>query len=426
MTELGAQGLKDAQQDGFIEDLSEHAVLTVAQQQLLVTLTPERALTAGMTPFLERIFQDRCLVNSEDFPWIGLPSLANKLKPDFFVGAHTGVYEKCPIPESKSQSVQALRKTQPLARFGPCYWDLRDSVFIGECKLKVNNAGVGELLNKLGHLDTTERANERMRGFIFDAEECWLIEAMALKCVRYKRVPWTAGGSLKEIQKFFPWNQGWHAIPDMCQKLKVEIVQGEPYLGMGARGRVFRVRRTDGHPDDHHALKVVQAKDKWCVEKEHARLVQEALRCPLLVRPTSPLRGIDGLFGYTMQPIGQSVRSLWKPELIPRAMSSLCGLHCYHLVHGDPRLENLLSVDSSATPYVWADVVGMTDGISLASQLNYRDDMAVLVRSILRCDDLSEAMKSFLEQYDPQNKATLEALIALVESTATVAILDEH
>jgi len=149
-------------------------------------------------------------------------------------------------------------------------------VFIGECKLKVKNDGVGELLNKLRHLDTTEHANERMRGFIFDAEECWLIEAMTLKCVKYKRVPWTAGGSLKEIRKFFQWKQDWHSIPSMCQELKVEIVQGEPYLGMGARGRVFRVRKTDGHPDDHHALKVVQAKDKWCVEKEHARLMQEA------------------------------------------------------------------------------------------------------------------------------------------------------
>jgi len=35
MTELGAEGLKDAERDGFIEDPSEHAVLTVGQQQLL-------------------------------------------------------------------------------------------------------------------------------------------------------------------------------------------------------------------------------------------------------------------------------------------------------------------------------------------------------------------------------------------------------
>jgi len=84
-----------------------------------------------------------------------------------------------------------LRNIQPLARFGPCYWDLRDSVFIGECKLEVGNDGVGELLNKLGHLDTTPHMNARMRGFIFDAKECWLIESIALKCVAYKRVPWS-------------------------------------------------------------------------------------------------------------------------------------------------------------------------------------------------------------------------------------------
>jgi len=429
---LGAEGMKGVREEGFIADESEVAVLTQQDQESFAKLKPEKALVAAMTPFLERIFAPRCVVNSEGSPW---PSLADKLKPDVFVGAHTGVY-KSRVSETKSVDVQVLRGAQPLARFGPCYWDLRDSVFIGECKLKVKNDGVGELLNKLGHLDTTVHMNARMRGFIFDAEECWLIESIAMKGVTLKRVPWTAGGSEKEIRNFFSWNQGWHAITDMCQRLNVEIVQGEPYLGMGARGRVFRVRRVDGHPEDHHALKVVQAKDQQNVKKEHARLMHEAEigRCPLLVRPTSLLHRIDGLLGYTMQPIGRSVRSLWNPNLIPDAMNSLRALHCYGLLHGDPRLENLLLVDSPATPYVWADVVDMMDGIASVGHLHYQGDMAVLVRSILR-RDLSEEMETVLENYDPNNGDTFEALIAFVAATArslveapsaTAVILDEH
>jgi len=57
------------------------------------------------------------------------------------------------------------------------------------------------------------------------------------------------------------------------------------------------------------------------------------------------------------------------------------------------------------------------------------------VQSVLRCD-LSEEMKILVEQYDPEMKATLKALIAFVELTAQSlrlevpselgALLNEH
>jgi len=113
-----------------------------------------------------------------------------------------------------------------------------------------------------------------------------------------------------------------------------------------------------------------------------------------------------------MQPIGQSVRSLWKPQLIPDAMSSLRDLHLCGLVHGDPRLENLLFCLFTTPHYVWADLVGLTS-TDPASRLNYREDMAALVKSILR-HDLSEEMKTLLEQYEPENETSLKVLIAFV------------
>lgn len=172
---------------------------------------------------------------------LGRTGLIGAMQEDFI--ETPSVYESKVPKTSSEEIVQNLRKAQPRARFGPCYWDLRDSVFIGRCKLKVENAGIGEFLNQQMHLNQ----NERMCGFLFDAEECWLIESFGLKCSRYKRVPWTAKGSLKEIRNLFQWNRGWHAITEMCRVLEVEIVEGEPYFGYGCT-RTSLSSSTDWRP----------------------------------------------------------------------------------------------------------------------------------------------------------------------------------
>jgi len=143
--------------------------------------------------------------------------------------------------------------------------------------------------------------------------------------------------------------------PKCAECWKLRLWKGSPILGMGAHGRVFRVRRTGGHRDEHHALKVVQAKDKRSAQKELARLNHEAKRCPLLVQPTSELRGTDGLLdtrcSQSDRVFGRSGNPASSPTLCARCVTSIAMGS-----HGDPRLENLLFCSLT----VWADLVGLT------------------------------------------------------------------
>jgi len=81
----------------------------------------------------------------------------------------------------------------------------------------------------------------------------------------------------------FPWTK---RLTDACKTLSVDAVEGQAFLGCGARGRVFKVEREDG---TYFALKIVD-------QSSAATLYREATASN---EPSST--------GFTITPAGQCV-----------------------------------------------------------------------------------------------------------------------
>ncbi len=132
-------------------------------------LSRERELVQHLSPYLQAVFPDRVLVNSESKPWLVVDPQRTKFheKPDVFF-CHAACYT--------SQDKPSWCQDEPLDRAFGVLTSMRlaEDAFIGDCKCGIQPAAFGEILHHLHRLAASIKC--LARGFLFDWHECWLLE----------------------------------------------------------------------------------------------------------------------------------------------------------------------------------------------------------------------------------------------------------
>lgn len=103
--------------------------------------------------------------------------------------------------------------------------------------------------------------NVLIGGIAFDQSELWLVNMSGPLCTSMTKCKWRTPGSvdaLKQFLKTYEKNPWTILLDAACQNFEVEVVVGKAFLGLGAFGRVFRVKETNGE-NREMALKVVLA-----------------------------------------------------------------------------------------------------------------------------------------------------------------------
>jgi len=183
-----------------------------------------------------------------------------------------------------------------------------------------------------------------------------------------------------------------------CDACGVDLAEEEAFLGAGAMGRVFAVTcRSDAQK--RAALKIVTRDHEYVLQHEAQRLVAaEALDFVVNVVKSFTILPSNLGAAIVISPVGIPLdrESLLDDGVIHRVVHLLQRLHSAGIVHGDPRLANIIVVNDDL---VWIDLAHLMrwqhDSFSI--------DMEVLCRSLLHIDlevSLQDSLRAALKSYD--------------------------
>ena len=360
----------------------------------------ENTLVALFTPYISQLcdlLPGTVLVNSELIQWIHtkleLPSLYQK--PDLFM-CHKSALIYSDAPKVNSKSVASTHFAQSYRHdsfiFGECVWSLRDCVYcIFEAKLQLSgnlHMELGEIFPKMQNLlRGTHIASSKC--CLFDKHMVHLLEFTATGLLSRNQFSWTTPGSKDALLAFIrpKVEPTWvRVLNRLCEEFNVVLyfapapsttdsipnkkqskLPSPCFLGRGATGRVFAVQRM-GAPSSSppFALKIADTPDHISMlEAELAKMdtIQKQLETtpnpslqpylPILQSERKVLPGRTGA-GFLFGPVGKTVQTLPREQsLFNLVMDALFILHRNGISHGDPRMENLLKIDSGQL--VWID-----------------------------------------------------------------------
>jgi tRNA A-37 threonylcarbamoyl transferase component Bud32 len=251
-----------------------------------------------------------------------------------------------------------------------------------------------------------------LRGLVLGKYYFWLLELNSIT-----RWPasvswgsWTDGGSAAALRSFFP-PLPWHvAVDEACHTLGVLPVT---FLGEGAMARVFSAN-DHGQPV---AVKVVALKT-LLDSNEQGRIAAQLERdfnllqslqgqnLPV-VKVVSEFYRTENCACFAMTPVGTRTVNAddLKNDGIYKACAVLHDLHTNSVVHGDPRLDNLLKLSNGRV--IWTDLAqGSTN---LPGELGEKEDIKILARSCLHAvypgRELSFALNTTIESHDRTDRS---------------------
>ena len=356
----------------------------------------EKELVSLYTPSLMQILNevspDLRLVNSEYFPWLQCVSghRSSDLKPDLFSGHHSLVqflpaYARAP----------ACVVPRFFGKFAS--WESRGSIHcIWDAKWKIDMKAFGEKCKYLqiageDCVDYNDVA-VKLKGVLFDVEEFWMIRSSGNTIVDVVKCPWTQSGSKQQLVNFLHVADPWlEALSCLCDALGVTILdlssspptkEGQTaFLGSGANGRVFKL-------SSGPVIKIVVGRKADNVEKEY-KMMLKYLTDPAyqqiqsLVFPVVESTFRDGVVcggvSYAGYMLGQEGCKIVRPlsdEVKTELAAALYGLHSCDVIHGDPRIENALTLDGTLK---WID---FRHSEVVTGKMSRRRDVEILYKSI--------------------------------------------
>jgi serine/threonine protein kinase len=157
---------------------------------------------------------------------------------------------------------------------------------------------------------------------------------------------------------------------------KQEQIQSS-FLGAGANGRVFKL-------SNDKVIKIVIGKKSNEVEKEYTIMLkyQETNDLKNFVFPV-----VEGSFksghigrlayaGYLLAKEGEKIQNFNSVKIKKSLASALYGLHSCNVIHGDPRIDNVLVLDGSLK---WID---FRQSDPFATKFSKRYDVEILLTSL--------------------------------------------
>lgn len=364
-------------------------------------ITNEAVFDAFITPFFSTILHSCGLVfvNSERYQWLSQSTLVAKntdLKPDGFA-THRGMFRGKPVPNDG-----VLRPSG--FRFGVAEEELFDCLILFESKLTITDAAFGQVARYLETLSPEASAS----AILFDRRSFWLITSHKAVIVKVQIGMWANNGSKSLFQNFITDNVSpWAArLTLACSCLGVDVVEGDAFLGRGAHGRVFKVTRQDG---EVVALKIVEKCSVGRLHQEEKALTS-AQHTGLTTRPVENLIETPESAALLLSPVGKPLSRPSTRQEVRSLFGLLWQLHANGLVHGDPRVPNVILHGENL---LWIDLVEVME----ASSTLKRFDAEILTRSILsvsRTGVLDQTLVQLIDEYS--ERATGENLDRVAEA----------
>jgi tRNA A-37 threonylcarbamoyl transferase component Bud32 len=369
------------------EKVGQPSVLKAPEATRLAEIADEHCLVAFLTTYLEDVFKETgySIVNSEEYAWVETGSRNSKsnLKPDLLL-CHDSIYTTRPPSRPKGEMLNNMRKET--YKFGVLKdWRLRKCIGATlEAKLKIDNQGFGEVLNYGAHIcynnigDTSAPVHTRL--ILFDRFCFWLVDYTRGSVSGVKTCGWTMPGSRKCLADFYLQDDWMKLLKCACRKFSLEVMPNA-FLGAGAFGLVFSVHRQDDAKKKLMALKLVNTANVLGLKQEQCTMITAKLSCPDLVVgvEVDGFASFDDLGGaLLLSDVGEAVPQKCCNDLI----TLLAQLHEQNIIHGDPRIQNAVSVsdDQNNKKLMWIDFLESPG--PLDSKLHKQNDMKILLTSL--------------------------------------------
>jgi len=407
------------------------AVLTEAAQSSLAGLPKEVEVVAFLSSALARLrpisepSDDACpriLVNSEFLPWLQHPSVPNRpsarLKPDLF--------------GSWAPFIFFRDRSSPLQQADGCFGTLASQNLQQQgCVAEFFEGKKGRLSDaQFGDLCQYHRCvSGVVHGMLFSDLEFWLYKSCDGAPMSLVKCPsWTVPGSADLIRRFFAGVRE-PLLATVLRRLMSALgvrAHSSAFLGSGASGSVFAVRSAAGD-GPLLALKVVCTTDSTSVTREFLALASAATAGAAVLPPVADsLTLCTGGAGYLLSAVGRQYEVSSRARCAA-AFRALATLHERGIIHGDPRLPNLLLLadEAGGERAVWIDLYSATDLTAAGAPFSALSgaDALQLVHSILSVQDRADVPPAVVDATRAYSAApaaveAAEALAAAVWAAA--------
>ncbi|KAL7690099.1 putative protein kinase [Plasmopara halstedii] len=298
----------------------------------------EAVFDAFIAPFFSTILQSSGLVfvNSERYQWLSQSTLvttSTDLKPDGFA-THRGMYRAEAVPDDGVSRPNDFRS-------GVAEEELFDCIILFERKLSITEVALGQVERYIQNLCPEASAS----AILFDRRSFWLIRSHKSIVVKVQVAMWANKGSKSLFQNFIADNiSPWVTRLSLsCQYLGVDVIEGDAFLGRGAHGRVFRVIRQDGKV---FALKIVEKCSVGRLYQEE-RALRIAQQSGLTACPVGKIIETSDGAALLLSPVGKPLPRPTTRHEVLSLFELLRQLHKNGLVHGDPRVSNVILTGKS-------------------------------------------------------------------------------
>jgi tRNA A-37 threonylcarbamoyl transferase component Bud32 len=256
--------------------------------------------------------------------------------------------------------------------FGVPEKGLFDCVILFESKLTISSGAFGQVTQYVQHFLPKGEA----RVILFDRCSFWLITCLKSFVDKIEISKWTNNGSKSLFENFVcknvsPWVSH---LTKACLHFNVKVVEGNSFLGRGAFGRVFKVIRPN---KEVFALKIVESFHVKRLHQEHNAMTNAA-HTHLTAIVEENVMDTPECAAFLLKPVG-------KPLSYPKTREEVCTLfellwqiHNKGVIHGDPRVPNVIVHKKKL---LWIDLVDVFE--STTSSLR-RLDAKILTLSVLR------------------------------------------
>jgi hypothetical protein len=381
---------------------------------------PENVLVTLYTPYLMEVMNEvdprLRLLNSERYKWLQCMSnhRPSDMMPDLFSAYYALVEFLKPYKNAPECLAERL--------FGKfANWDSRSSIHcIWDAKWKITMEAFGEKCKylQIAGEDCVDHNGValQLRGVLFDVEEFWMIKSSGNTIVSLVKCKWSENGSRNRLVSFLRVVDPWlEATTAMCEQLGVAI---EDYsyiksplkrcalLGTGANGRVFKL-------NNQQVIKIVVGEKSDKVEQEY-KLMLSHLGNEVVAFHVFPL--LEGSYrdgsirdvkyaGYLLTSEGEHITL--PVDSRDAVAVALFTLHKSNVIHGDPRIANLLKLDGDLK---WID---FRESQTVTTKISIRHDVEILFKSLGGCD---ENAKGAIGEY--MDAPTLEKLQHILSMSA--------
>ncbi len=341
--------------------------------------------TPALMQLVQEVSPELRLVSSECLQWLRCMSGHRKsdLKPDLFSAHHALIQY---APAYNNAPTCAVKRV-----FGKFIsWECRSSIHcIWDAKWKIDMQAFGEKCKylQIAGKDCLDHNGValKLKGVLFDKEEFWMIKSSGNTITEVKKCHWGHRGSKELLIQFLQGSNPWlEATNALCEQLGVSIVDYSrseeslsAWLGSGSNGRVFRL-------ENGQVMKIVVGLRSEEVEKEYLLMLRHhkfdaisSLVFPV-VEDTyrSGVIGDVRYAGYLLAEEGQKIGLPVSQELKQELALSMYGLHFHGVIHGDPRVENVLILDGRVK---WIDF-RLSEIVT--TKISRRRDIEILYKSL--------------------------------------------